>query len=146
MDTPTDEQATQFCIMLKAGLPPEQAIQYFVDTDDPTQLGYLLRKWQKSRAVSRAQKALLGKNWQDMTLEEQIESALNQHYAALAFLCFSTNYITAGQNEKSKLDSARTALEAKKAGTAGQMSAMDKFFDDVKNKRIALPAIPTKAN
>lgn len=143
---PSDEQAMQFAIMLQAGLPAEQAILYFADTDDPATIHLMLQKWTRSRAVATAQKALLGKSWQEMSLEEKIDTALNQHYASLAFLLFSTNYVSAGQSEKNKLDSARQALEAKKAGTAGKGDVLSTFFDDVRSGRIKLNPIPAKAN
>lgn len=135
---PSDEQALQFAIMLQAGLPAEQAILYFTESDDPATVHLMLQKWTRSRAVQSAQKTLLGKSWQEMSLDEKIDTALNQHYAALAFLLFSTNYVNANQGEKAKLDSARGALEAKKAGVAGKGDALSMFFDDVKSGRIKL--------
>lgn len=78
-----------------------------------------------------------------MSLDEKIDTALNQHYAAQAYLLLSVNYVTANPTEKAKLDSARQSLESKKAGTAGQMSALDRFFADVKAGTIKLaPKIP----
>lgn len=135
---PSDDQALQFAIMLGAGLPAEQAILYFTESDDPATVHLMLQKWTRARNVQTAQKTLLGKSWQEMSLDEKIDTALNQHYAALAFLLFSTNYVSASSTEKGKLDSARTALEAKKAGVAGKGDALSMFFDDVKSGRIKL--------
>lgn len=135
---PDDEQARAFCVMLSAGLPAETAILYFTDSDDPAQITFLVKKWLRSRAVQKAQKDLSGKSWQDMSMEERIEAGLNQQYNNLAYLCYSTNYITASDKEKAKLDTARTALEAKKAGTSGTLDPMSRFFEDVKSGRIQL--------
>lgn len=126
----TEDEAYAFVTMLSAGLPPEQAILYFTDEDDPRQIAKLLARFTRSRMVKAAQKKLLGKNWQEMTLEERIENGLNYHYNALAYLLFSTNYSSVGPADKGKLDSARQALEAKKAGTAGQGDALSRFMND----------------
>lgn len=137
---PSPDQALQFVIMLSAGLPPEQAILYFIDPDlDPSQIAVLLRKWTHSRAVKAAQHQLLGKNWQDMTLEERIDHGLSYHYNSLAYLLFSTNYSSVGPTDKAKLDSARLALEAKKAGTAGAQDPIQRFWDDLRTGRIKVP-------
>jgi hypothetical protein len=135
---PSDEQAFQFALMLHHGLPPESAILYFVETEDPKELALLLSKWTTSRKVATAQRQLLGKDWTQMSLDEAIDTALNQHYRSLAFLLWSVNYTSANQGEKAKLDSARTALEAKKAGTAGKVDALSSFYEDVKTGRIKL--------
>ena len=136
--TPTDEQAFQFALMLHHGLPAESAITYFVETEDPKELALMLSKWTTSKKVAAAQKVLIGKDWTELTLDESIDVALNQHYRSLAFLLYSTNYLSANQGEKAKLDSARAALEAKKAGTAGKVDALSSFYDDVKTGRIKL--------
>lgn len=131
---PSDEQALQFCIMLSAGLPAEHAILYFVESDDPGLISLTLAKWMRSRSVAKAQESLLGKKWQDMTLDEKCDTALNQQYASMAYLCYATNYVTAGAAEKGKLDTARAALEARKAGTAGKVDPIWAFIEDFKQK------------
>lgn len=141
MTNPTPEQAHAFCVMLNAGLPAEQAILYFIDSEDPLAISLVLAKWQRSKEVGRAAKALLGKDWQDLTTDEMIDKALDQHYRSLAWFLRSTNYTSAGQVEKQKLDSARTALEAKKAGTAGKTDALSAFYADMKAGKFNL-AVP----
>jgi hypothetical protein len=131
---PTEEQALQFCIMLQAGLPAEHAILYFVESDDRGLIELTLSKWTRSRAVAKAQERLLGKKWQDMSLDEKCNLALDQQYASMAYLCYSTNYVTAGAAEKGKLDTARTALEARKAGTSGKVDPIWQFIEDFKQK------------
>jgi hypothetical protein len=146
---PDEDQATQFCIMLRAGLPAEEAILYFLPPDaDKAQAMDVVSRWQRCRAVKKAMLKLLGKGWHEMSLDEKIHAALEQHYAALAYLLFSTNYISAGTSEKTKIDTARTALEQKLAGMAGQGDALSRFLDDLRTGRIqpvkapvALPAI-----
>ena len=134
---PTKEQALQFCIMLQAGLPAEQAILYFTSTDNPAEINAMLLRWQRSAAVGAAQVQLLGKAWQDMTLEEQIQTGLKQQYAAQAYLCFSVNYITATDREKAKIDTAMKSLEAKVAGTSGKGDPLAEFFSDIKAGKFA---------
>lgn len=126
----TDDLALQFAIMLRAGLPAETAILYFTDSTDASEISAQLSRWTRSKHLQSAQLKLMGKNWQDMTLEEQIDCGLTQHYSTLAFLLWSTNYITVGANDKAKLDTARTALEAKRAGTSGQADPINRFFAD----------------
>lgn len=125
--------------MLSSGLPAEQAIQYFTESADPAEISAMLAKWQRSRSVQRAQVALMGKAWQEMSLDEKCETGLNQTYAGQAYLLFSVNYISASPAEKAKLDTARATLEARKAGTSGKMNALEQFFEDVKNKKLVLP-------
>lgn len=143
MTAPTDEQALQFCIMLQAGLPVQQAILYFIDGDiDASDLALMIRRWQRSKAVSKAQARLMGKTWQDMTLDERCRYALDQHYSALAYLLFSTHYADVGSTDKAKLDSARSALEAKLAGTAGKGDALSQFMDDFRTGKVKLARPP----
>lgn len=132
---PSDEQAMEFCILLHAGLPAEHAILYFADTDDPQTLGLMLAKWQRSAKVSKAQRVLLGKDWREMSLEEKCDTALDQTYAGMAYMLFSTHYMTANPTEKAKLDSARQSLESRKAGTAGKMDPLFQFIEDFKRDK-----------
>lgn len=135
---PSDDQATAFVIMLQAGLPPAQAILYFTDSEDPGEIAFLLKRWQRSTAVRKAQSRLTSKSWQDMTLDERCRYALDQHYSALAYLLFSTHYAEVGSTDKAKLDSARTAIEAKLAGTAGKGDPMSQFIDDLKTGKLRM--------
>ena len=142
---PTQDEAVQYAIMINAGLPAEDAIRYFTDSEDPAEVATLLRKWQRSAAVRRAMHQLMGKTWQEMTLDERITYALNQHYSNLAYLLFSQNYLTANPTEKSKMDAARVALEAKAAGLAGKGDALTRFFDDLHTGKLMLkPAMQAR--
>jgi hypothetical protein len=135
---PTEEQAVQFAVMVHAGLPPSEAILYFLSTEDPKVLAEATRKWQRSRPVARALQTLMSKPWTGMSLEERCRYALDQHYSQLAYLLYSTHYAEAAAGDKAKLDTARTALEAKLAGTAGKGDAMSQFWDDLRAGRISL--------
>jgi hypothetical protein len=135
---PSDEEAFQFALMLSAGLPADHAILYFFDTADAAELALYLSRWQRSKQVQKAQARLLGKSWQEMSLDEKIEAGLTQQYANLAYLCYSINYVSAGDRDKAKLDAAIKMLEAKKAGTAGQADALSVFLTDIKAGRVKL--------
>lgn len=144
---PTEEAAGQFAVMIHAGLPPGEAIRYFIGTEDPKVLAEAQRKWQRSRAVGKALAKLMTKPWTGMSLEERCRYALDQHYSQLAYLLYSTHYAEATAGDKQKLDTARTALEAKMAGTAGKGDAMSQFWDDLRAGRISLqkptPVLPS---
>lgn len=143
---PDKDQAIQFAIMLQAGLPASEAILYFVSPEDPTELTLLLRKWMQSKAVKEATRELLGKSWTEMTLEEKIKTATDNHYAQLAYFLFSHNYTEMNQTDKAKADTARQALENKLAGTSGKTDALSQFFADINSGKVVLkqasPRIP----
>lgn len=132
---PTNEQALQFCIMLQAGLPAEHAILYFVESNDPGEIALILSRWLRSKAVTTAQRTLLGKTWQEMTTDEMCDTALDQSYRSMAYLLFTTNYTSANQGEKGKIDTARAALEQRKAGTAGKVDPIWAFIEDFKKEK-----------
>lgn len=146
MTSPDETQAFQFATMLQAGLPASQAILYFIDTDDPKEIVETTRKWQRSRLVARAAAKLMGRDWTAMSTDEKMKYALDLHYAQLANLLVSVNYAEANQGEKGKMDSARSALEAKVAGQAGKGDALSQFFDDLRSKRISLPQVNGRPN
>jgi hypothetical protein len=122
--------------MLRSGLPAAQAILYFVETEDPGELMLALRKWQRSIAVRRAMASLLEKPWTEMSAEEAMRAGLEIHYRQLATLLHSENYIDADPQTKGKMDAARVAIEAKLAGQAGKMNALEQFYDDLRTGRV----------
>lgn len=139
---PSKDQALQFAIMLGAGLPASEAILYFTESEDPRELQEMLSGWMRSRAVKSAMAELQGKAWTDMSLEEQINNALNQHYRGLAYFLHSHHYAEVGEKDKAKLDTARNALEAKVAGTAGKGDALSQFFADINSGKLKLAGLP----
>jgi hypothetical protein len=135
---PTPEQAQQFAVMVHAGLPPTEAILYFIATDDPKTLQEITRKWQRSRNVGLALAKLMSKPWTGMSLEERCRYALDQHYSQLAYLLYSQHYAEVAQGDKTKLDTARSAIEARLAGTAGKGDALSQFFEDLRSGKVKL--------
>lgn len=142
---PTEQQAGEFALMLLAGLPARDAIDYFVSVEDPMELAGVLKAWMKSSTVRAAIRRLEGKPWQHLSVEERMQSALNTHYSQLATLLRTSNYIEAGPGEKTKMDSARQALEAKIAGQAGRGDALSQFFSDITAGRVKLPVAIKRA-
>lgn len=138
LERPTLEEAHSFAVMIDAGLPEEQAIRYFYEAADPAEIKAELARWLRSTRVRRAQADLQGKSWQDMTLEERIDTGLTRHYNGLAWFLYARNYSDANQTEKAKLDTARSALEAKRAGQAGAADPLSRFFEDLKAGRLQL--------
>lgn len=143
MSLPSKEQAEQFALMLHSGLPAEEAIVYFSETEDPQEIALILRDWMKSRAVRTASAALQRKPWVHMTLDEKIHHSLDLHYAGLAYFLQSHNYSSLTKDDKAKADTARQALEAKVAGTAGKLDALSQFADDIRTGRLKLRAGPS---
>lgn len=142
---PTKDQAWQFALMIQAGLPSSEAITYFTDSTDPQELGIMLRRWMSSKLVRDASATLMGKSWQEMTLEEKIKTSLDYHYAGLAYFLLSHNYSEVGDKDKAKADAARHALESKLAGTAGKTDALSQFFNDINTGKVKLGKAPVPA-
>ena len=145
MTGPDKNNALQFAIMLNAGLPARDAILYFAESDDPSTLAQQLNVWLRSKNVREALSTLQGKSWQQMSLKEKMTAALDQHYAGLAYFLYSNNYSDLGSQDKLKADTARTAIEAKVAGNAGKMSALDEFFADFKSGKLKLKTTPLES-
>lgn len=140
---PTEQQANEFALLLMAGLPAKEAIFYFITTDDPLEAAQELKRWLRSKPLRVAMEALEGKPWHYRTTDERMRGALDMHYSQLASILRGHNYAEADPSMKSKMDAARTALEAKLAGQAGRGDALSRFFDDITTGRVKLPqAIP----
>lgn len=142
MIRPTSEQALDFALMLNAGMPPEDAIVYFAEEGQAAEeMAEVLPLWLKSKEVASAILTLQGKKWQDMTAEEKIQFAINKHYTEMAYFLYSHNYSTLTGAYKSKADTCRAALEAKLAGTAGKMTALDRFLTDAASGKVKIPSL-----
>jgi hypothetical protein len=128
---PTKEQAEQFALMLNAGLPAEEAILYFTDSEDPAEVGEMLANWLRSKALKAATLKLQSKPWTEMSLEEKLHTSIDLHYAGLAYFLFTHNYGSLGPADKAKADTARGAIEAKLAGTAGKTDVLSQFISDL---------------
>lgn len=138
--TPTKEQALAFAIMLKAGLPKSDAIRFFVDSDDPRDLMEAINGFMRSRNLAEAQKELLKKSWQEMNIDEQVKTALDYAHSGMAYFLFSTNYSEMGQSDQAKFNAARTALEARQAGTLGKSDPLTRFLEEFTQKQKAKEA------
>ena len=139
---PADLQAQQFALLLHAGVPPTEAIQLFMDVTDAAELNAALQVWTKARLVRGALRDLRGKAWEKMTTDEMIDEGLQQHYRQLAFTLDNLHYFEAAASDRQKLDAALTALEAKKAGTAGQGNGLDEFMELIRKNKIKPAATP----
>lgn len=136
---PTEDTAMQFALMVKAGLPPKDAILYFASgEEDIREVLDAVQAWMKSSYVKKATLKLMGKPWQDMSIDEQIKAALDNTYSGMAYFLFTVNYSEMGPSDKAKHDTARQALEAKMAGTAGQGTPMEMFFSDLRSGKVKL--------
>ena len=131
-----DDTALQFAVMLQSGLPPGDAILYFVDTDDRVEVETQLHRWMKSRLVKSAMAKLEKSPWTNLTTEERCRRALDQHYNQLAYLLHSEHYGEASQLDKAKMDTARQAIEAKLAGMAGKTDALSQLLMDIKEGKL----------
>lgn len=134
----TKDTALQFVIMVQAGLPASSAITYFTDSSDQAELHAMLSRWLRSKQVQEAQRTLMGKAWQDMSLREKVDYALESHYAQLAFMLFNNHFSEVGPADLAKMNTARVALEAFKAGTSGKTDALSAFFDDLRTGKVKL--------
>ena len=136
---PTKEEALQFALMVMSGMPPFEVIRYFYPDSEESELKLALKQWTRSH---RVREALLGqqngKTWQGMSLSERIDFSIQKHYSEMAYFLFSHNYSTLVGPDKLKADTCRTALEAKIAGTAGQMTPLEKFWDDIRTGKVTL--------
>lgn len=135
----TSDIARQYALMLGAGLPALEAIQYFYpDPLEPGEAQRLVREWARTREVQDAINLLQGKSWQAMSSDERIRFAIDKHYNELAYFLYSHNYAELSGSEKQKADTCRAALEAKIAGMAGKMGAIEQFWSDVQTGRVKL--------
>lgn len=136
---PTQEEALSFAMMLQSGMPSQDAIRYFFDpSDDPERVRFEHERWLRSDELQSALKQLMGRAWQEMSLDERVKFAIDKHYAEMAYFLYAHNYGELVGHDKQKADTCRQALEAKLAGSAGKMSALDMWFQDVKSGKVQL--------
>lgn len=136
---PDPESAHAFATMLMAGMPPEDALAYFMTVEmTPLEVGQMLRRWQGHFLVKRALTSMMKKPWQHLTGEERMRLSLEHHYNQLAYVLWNNHYASAQGSDKTKMDTARQALEAKLAGQAGSLDPLSRFFEDIKLGRVKL--------
>lgn len=141
MANPNTDQAKQFAVMLSVGAPPSEAIRYFIPEEETVSATYLAvqaEQWLRSKAVQDAVRSIQGKDWTEMSAHERISLAIDKHYSEMAYFLYSRNYVDLGGADKAKADTCRAALEAKLAGTAGKLSAVEQFWSDVVSGKVKL--------
>ena len=142
--TPSRDQANQFAIMLASGAPAREAIRYFLPAEEDgevltgKQIDSLASRWLADREVERVYHTLTGGEWTSLSPEQKIRAAIDKHYVEMAYFLYSRNYVDLIGPEKAKADTCRAALEAKLAGTAGKLSAVEQFWSDVTSGKIKL--------
>ena len=136
---PDEAQAYAFASMLNAGATAADAILYFLDGDEEAAVvNELIWRWSNSRRVRKAMLKILGKSFFEMDQDTQIHTSLSLHYRQLATFLFTHHYAELNSTDKAKADTARTALEAKVAGTAGKTDPLSRFFDDLNSGKLKL--------
>ena len=139
---PTVDEATQFALMLKSGMPTINIMAYFCPDVDSHTLRAEHDRWVRSKRILAAIKRVQGKGWEEMNLTEQINFSIDKHYAELAYFLYSHNYsdLTAS-SDITKADTCRKVLEQKLAGTTGKLSPLETWFQDIKDGKVLLPTV-----
>jgi hypothetical protein len=143
---PSKEEALHLAIMMNAGMPSLDALRYFFPDSTEIEVKEAHKAWMKSRELEKAILTVQGKPWQEMNLDERIRFAIDKHYSEMAYFLYSHNYAELVGGDKTKADTCRQALEAKLAGSAGKMNALDQWLDDVRSGRVTLakqPSLPS---
>lgn len=138
---PSEEEAVAFANMLHVGLPPRDAILYFLEEDeaeDPTLVSEMIRVWSRSRRVGKEIERLQGGSWEALSLDQRIRVALDKHYAEKAYFLYSHTWGDVSGIDLTKLQESRKVLEAKMAGTSGKLDPLAQFYDDLKNGKVKL--------
>lgn len=132
---PSAESASQFALMLAAGVPPADAIRYFLPEEmDATSVANLARVWQRHRLVAEALTRLQGGEWVQLSHEQRIELVLRKAYMEMAYLLYSNNFADPAVHPGilARMQTARQALEAYKAGNAGKKDPFAEFIEDLR--------------
>lgn len=139
---PTSDEARQFALMLSCGAPPREAIRYFLPEEESGPAVSLIEsttaRWMASEPVRRWILHYQGKDWADMGPGEKLKFALDKTYTEMAYFLYSRNYVELNGPDKAKADTCRTVLEAKLAGTSGQLNQVERFWSDIAAGRIKL--------
>ncbi len=139
------EKAYQLALIMSSGMPAEDAMGYFLPDLDPIDRGPVMRRWLASENFAKAVNRLQGKAWQEMSLEERIRYAIDKHYTEHAYYLYTHNYASLTGADRQKADTCRQVLEAKLAGMAGKMDALNSFWSDLVGGKIKLPVATTPA-
>ena len=129
----TDTEGREFALMLLAGAPVADIVPDFWNSpgDEQTRIA-CEQLWPQQPEVREAIEALAGgQPWHQLSDEARWELALQQHYSELAYILWTTNYAEAEGPTRTKVDTCRTAIEAKVAGMAGRDSPLAQFYHDL---------------
>lgn len=138
---PTPENAKSFALMLHIGLPPTDAIAYFLPVEemaDPSIVAATRELWLRSPLVQKESEKLMGGKWEEMSLEARIKVSLDKHYAEKAYFLFNHNFSELTGGDLTKAQEARKVLEAKMAGTSGKLDPLAEFYNDLKTGRVKI--------
>ena len=142
--SPTREQAYQFAVMLSSGAPAREAIRYFLPSEPDGevltggQVEQIAARWLANAEVQKQVVQLQGKDWTELTTEDKMRLSLDKTYVEMAYFLYSRNYVELSGPERAKADTCRNTLEAKLAGTAGKLSAVEQFWADVTSGKVKL--------
>lgn len=138
---PSRDEAQQFAVMLHVGLPPTQAILYFLDPElaaDPEIVAKTRAAWLGHPLVQSEYEKQIGGKWETMSLDQRIKVSLDKHYSEKAYFLFAHNFSELSGSDLTKAQEARKVLEAKQAGTAGKLDPLAQFWDDLKANKVKL--------
>lgn len=149
LGSPSPEQARQFALMLSSGAPSHEAIRYFLPEDareiiSSSSIAAITDKWMRSKLVQKEIVILQGGEWEDLSIGEKLQLAIDKTYVEMAYFLYTRNYVDLDGPSKAKADTCRVALEAKLAGTAGKLNAVEQFWLDVQSGKVKL-ATPAQA-
>jgi len=126
----TLKEADVFAALLHSGVPMTTVVAMFLQKGEKAEEAR--PAWSTQDAVRKAIAKLDdGKAWHEWTDKERQDRALARHYNSLCYYLWSTNYPELAGEARAKADTARQALEAKIAGTAGQGDAVTEFYKEV---------------
>ena len=134
----TKDLALQFALILSSGVPQLEAAQYVRPDLEGQDLKFELTHLLKDPNVSAAILHIQGKPWQEMSLSDRIQFAINKNYTEMAYFLYANNYNDLQGADRTKADVCRATLEAKLAGMAGKMGALESFWADVQSGKVKL--------
>lgn len=144
---PTADQAVQFALMMHSGLPPYDALGYFVEDMHPDAQRDLSVRWSRDKRVKAELDKLRGGKWETLKPDERIRIALDKTYTEMAVTLMKYNLVELNNPASlAKMNTCRVALEQKLAGMAGQMTEVSKFWDDLSSGKVVLPDSPGKGS
>lgn len=138
----TFEIARQLALMLKSGMPLQHAMVYFMPDATEGERNSVAAGWTRSKLLQQAVREIEGDDWQNLSLEVRIQNAIDKHYSELAYFLYTHNYTDVAGLDKTKSDTARSVLETKLAGLAGKASPLEAFWNDLRQGKAKLSAVP----